>query len=123
MLVEHKKPPGKVLLWPQGTSEAVREYELRLDSEWRFIALDAEVAATRDYPLLGVKVWDAWPDLVGSKVHTEYCAVMKTRIPRLFDNYYEPMQARHRHWVYPLQGGGIMAHIEEFKVAEEEKLG
>lgn len=120
LVASSKKPPGKVLTWPP-CPLAVRRYDLQLDHEWRFVNLDAEVAKTRDFPLLGVRVWDAWPDLMGSRVQIEYQNTMESRIPKLFDNDYAPMGARHQHWVYPVEGG-IAAHIEEFELTGESKL-
>jgi len=114
LVASNKRLPAKVLAFP-ATPLVVRRYEVELDCEWRFVNLDAEVAQKRDYPLLGVSIWDAWPDLIGSKVHLEYQIVMETRKPRLFENIYEPRGVRHQHWVYPVKGG-IVAQLEEFEL-------
>jgi diguanylate cyclase (GGDEF)-like protein/PAS domain S-box-containing protein len=91
-----------------GTLEAMTDAFYTLDQQWRITYLNqaAERLLRRSrQELLGRVVWEAYPDLVGTPFGAHYRAVMETRQPLQFEEYYAPLQVWKDVRVFPTEEG------------------
>jgi diguanylate cyclase (GGDEF)-like protein len=73
--------------------EAISQAYFALDERWRFTYLNgvAESLLGRDRDqLLGVSIWDAFPDAVGTEFEVAYRRVLHDGVPVTFRAYYPP---------------------------------
>ena len=84
------------------------------DAAWRFAYINASAAqlfastgrAVRG-SLIGQRVWDAYPDLVGSDIEREMRRAATARIPVTFEAYYAETGTWSVMSCYPLSDGGL----------------
>ncbi|MXR42288.1 PAS domain-containing protein [Halobaculum sp. WSA2] len=84
-----------------------------VDEEWRFTYLNesgrevireaAEGSIADD--LIGVNIWEAIPDIVGTVFHERYREAMRTQEPVEFDEYYGPLDTWFEVRAYPSESG------------------
>ncbi|TVR21560.1 MAG: PAS domain-containing protein [Anaerolineaceae bacterium] len=82
-----------------------------VDNDWRFVYLNnkAESLLRQDLnSLIGARIWDAFPDAVGTTFHTEYQRVVYTRRSSRFTEYFAPLQTWFEVQADAMQGGLIV---------------
>jgi PAS domain S-box-containing protein len=103
----------------RATTEAVdrvADAVARLDSDWRFRAVDERALELmgRDRPeLLGEAVWDAFPELEGSPFGEAYREAMTSREPRTVEGYFEGLDRWFEADVYPDDDGGLSVYFRD----------
>jgi PAS domain S-box-containing protein len=109
----------------RGLLENIDEGFLVLDSEWRFVYLNAmaeRINGHRREEVLGKNHWDVFPETVGTRVHRELHRVAAEKVKVEFENYYEPWDRWYNIKAYPTAEGGVSFHfrdITEAKRAED----
>lgn len=63
--------------------------------------------------LVGRKIWDLFPEAVGSVVHRELTRAMSERVAVDFEHYYEPWSRWFSDKVYPTADGGIAVYSQD----------
>jgi diguanylate cyclase (GGDEF)-like protein/PAS domain S-box-containing protein len=111
---------GKLL----GMLEAMADTFYTLDREWRFTYLNQAAERLLRRPrqdLLGKVLWDAYPDLVGTRFGAQYEFAMEYRQPVEFEEYYAPLQAWKDVRIFPTEEGlaTYTTEITERKRLEE----
>ena len=86
---------GFVAIDPQGCFSYVNHRAERLMGKKR-------------HTLMGVKVWDAFPELLGSKVYEQYTHVAREREPVEFEEYYGKRQIWLEIRAYPAHDGMVV---------------
>jgi PAS domain S-box-containing protein len=79
-----------------------------LDHEWRYTYANEKVAELAGIPrqqLLGRKIWDVFPDAVGSEFYSRCQRAMEMRQPDHFEVYYEPWRRWLETRIYPTAEG------------------
>lgn len=90
------------------TLESMSDAFFVLDRNWTFRYVNRTAEATLQRPrddLLGRNVWDAFPDAVGGRFHTEYHRALETGEPASFEEYYAPLGAWLAVRAYPSAAG------------------
>ena len=79
-----------------------------LDSEWRFTYLNPQaetiLGCGRD-ELLGKKLWEEFPDAVGTRFYDEYHRAVRDQVPVRFEEVHEPTGRTHEVRAYPVPDG------------------
>lgn len=105
--------------------ELVRQAYLVLDREFRFVYMNGEaeqlMGCDRTAYLERV-VWEAFPDLIGTKLEIEYRKVASERVSSEFEHYYPAWKRWFHLQIDPLEGGIIVAFrdITQQKTLQEE---
>ena len=79
-----------------------------LDHEWRYTYANEKVAELAGVPreqLIGRKIWEVFPDAVGTEFYTRCHRAMEMRQPDQFEVYYEPWQRWLETRIYPTVEG------------------
>jgi PAS domain S-box-containing protein len=88
--------------------ESVTDAFFALDAEWRFRYLNPQaepLLRRRREELLGRRIWDEFPDAVGTIFEEEYRAVVETGAPRTFVTYFAPLEGWFEVNAYPNEDG------------------
>ena len=91
-----------------GTLEAMADAFYTLDRKWRFTYLNkaAERLLRRSrHELLGKVLWEAYPDLVGTRFAAQYALAMERGKPVAFEEYYAPLAAWKDVRIFPTEEG------------------
>jgi PAS domain S-box-containing protein len=79
-----------------------------VDDDWRFTHVNAQAAAlldrTRD-ELLGERVWDAFPEAVGTTFQEQYREALATQESVSFEAFFEPLDTWFEVNAYPSESG------------------
>ena len=79
-----------------------------LDSEWRFTYLNPQaetiLGCGRD-ELLGKKLWEEFPDDVGTRFYDEFHRAVRDQVPVRFEEVHEPTGRTHEVRAYPVPDG------------------
>ncbi len=108
--------------------ESITDAFYALDSEWRFIYMNAEaerVSAVSRGELLGKSHWEIFPALSSTIVEVEFQRAVAEQISVEFEHYYEPSKKWFGTRAYPSRDGGLSIYfrdITERKVAENAAL-
>ena len=71
---------------------------------------------------LGKRLWELYPEVVGSVVESGYRRAMEQRIPVEFEYYFEPWGRWYRHRAYPQPGEGLAVYVQDSgRTAEKRK--
>jgi PAS domain S-box-containing protein len=90
--------------------ESISDAFIALDRDWRFTYFNAaaeRLNGTRRDKVLGRNHWEVYPEAIGTQVEEKFRAVMQTRRPVRFENFYEPWQRWFEIHAYPIASGGI----------------
>ena len=108
--------------------ESVEEAFAHLDQEYRFTYVNSRAARIGGYipesELLGRKIWEVYPALVGTDTERYFHQVMQTRQPIVYETYYPDINCWYDIRVYPVEDGGItifLTDIGERKALEYER--
>jgi PAS domain S-box-containing protein len=96
--------------------ESISDGFIGLDTEWRFIYLNAaseHILGISRGDILGKSFWDWFPEVKGTLVETQYRRAMSERISTHFDNYYVPWQRWFENRVYPSKDGGLSIFYQD----------
>ena len=88
--------------------ESVTDAFFALDEDWRFRYLNPQaepLLRRRRDELLGRRIWDEFPEAVGTVFETEYRAVVETGLPRTFETYFAPLEGWFEVNAHPNDGG------------------
>ncbi len=91
-----------------GTLEAMADAFYTLDRQWRFTYLNEATERLLRRPrqdLLGKVLWDAYPDLVGTRFGAQYEFAMARRQPVAFEEYYAPLEVWKDVRIFPTDEG------------------
>jgi two-component system CheB/CheR fusion protein len=103
------------------TLESISDGFFAVDSEWRFVYVNASaerILGIRRDEVLGLSHWEVFPLTVGSRLEQEYRAAAAGDV-RDFENYYEPWQRWFRNRCFPRDGGGMSVYFRD--VTAEKK--
>jgi signal transduction histidine kinase len=103
------------------TLESMSDAFQTLDSEWRFTYLNLQCEAILDRrreDLLGKKVWDEFPEAVGTRFYDEYHRAVREQTPVRFEEFYEPLGRTLQIRAYPITTGLAVYFID----VTEERL-
>jgi PAS domain S-box-containing protein len=109
-----------------GILESVTDAFFSVGAEWRFTYLNprAELLLRRGKSeLLGRDLWEAFPEALGSRFEKEYRRVVTEGTPRVFEEYFGPLDSWLEVHAYPADTGGIHVYfrdISERKARERE---
>ncbi len=76
------------------TLESLGDAFFTIDTDWRFTYVNAEAERLLRQPrdsLLGVEMWEAFPDLVCSGAQYHYQRAMREQVAVQFEEYYSPL--------------------------------
>jgi signal transduction histidine kinase len=95
---------------PQGPAvlERMTDAFFGLDDEWRFTYLNEQAGELIDVDpdaVHGERIWDEFPEAVGTQFEYEYRAAMLTQEPVSFDSYYPPLETWFEVNAYPAPDG------------------
>lgn len=97
------------------TLESMSDAFQTLDSEWRFTYLNPQCEAILDRrreDLLGKKVWDEFPEAVGTRFYDEYHRAVREQTPVRFEEFYEPLGRTLQIRAYPITTGLAVYFID-----------
>lgn len=96
--------------------ERITDGYLALDREWRIVDVNARGAAFVDRPreeLIGAHLWEAFPELVGSRAYTELYRAVADGVPVRFATESLVRPGRHLEvQAYP-SPGGLSVHFQD----------
>ncbi len=76
-----------------GVLESITEAFVSLDRDFHYVYInpsaERNLGRTAD-ELRGKRVWDVFPDILGTRFEREYRSAMKTRCETVFEEYYQP---------------------------------
>ena len=90
------------------TLESMSDAFFMLDPDWRLTYLNPQAEAIlerRREDLLGKKMWDEFPEGVGSRFDEEYRRALREQVPVRFADHYEPLGRTLEIRAYPVTGG------------------
>ncbi|MFW5969048.1 MAG: EAL and GGDEF domain-containing protein [Halofilum sp. (in: g-proteobacteria)] len=90
------------------TLESITDAFYTLDPDWRFSYVNHEaeraLGQSRD-SLLGTVIWQALPDLHGSRFETECRRAARERVSVQLEHFREPVERWHEYHIYPSEEG------------------
>jgi diguanylate cyclase (GGDEF)-like protein/PAS domain S-box-containing protein len=104
------------------TLESMTDAFYTLDQEWRFTYLNTEAERLLQRPrreLIGQVLWQAFPELVGSRFETEYRQAVALHRPAAFEEFYPPAQTWKERRVFP-SGEGLAVYFTD--ISERKRL-
>lgn len=108
--------------------ESVEEAFAHLDSAWRFTYVNSRAASIGGYipeeKLLGRRIWDVYPQLLGTATEPNLHQVMETRQPVTYEIYYPDIHTWYDIRAYPTDDGGITVFLTDItgrKALEQER--
>jgi diguanylate cyclase (GGDEF)-like protein/PAS domain S-box-containing protein len=90
------------------TLESMTDAFYMLDNDWRFTYLNSEaerLLQQRRDELLGKVLWEAFPDLIGTRFETQYRQAMAQHRPAAFEELYVPFNAWKELRIFPSREG------------------
>ncbi|HCY40529.1 MAG TPA: hypothetical protein DHV48_04125 [Prolixibacteraceae bacterium] len=96
-----------------------------LDRDWKYTFVNEKLAQNvgkKREELLGLNIWEVFPDAIGTPVHKAYLLAMKEQVPIDLEHFYTPLGKWFQHRFYPSPDGlSIFSKdITESKLAEEK---
>jgi len=88
--------------------ESIADGCFSLDRDWRFTYINARGAAwleRRAHDLIGKRIWDQFPDLIGSPFHQAYQRALEKRELTTVESYYAPLGIWLEARAYPTRDG------------------
>ena len=96
--------------------ESIAEGFVAVDAAWRFVYVNRAAEAIFKKPrehFIGVSLWDAFPEAVGSAFEAPYRRAMRERVPVRVDAAYEPLKGWFEVHVHPISGGGLSFYFRD----------
>jgi PAS domain S-box-containing protein len=86
-----------------------------LDRDYRITYMNAaalQLAALSGKPHMGARIWDLYPELIGSEVDSNLRRVMEARVPAEFEQFFPSPgnETWFQFYVYPQPGEGIILY-------------
>jgi two-component system sensor histidine kinase UhpB len=88
---------------------------LAVDKEWRYVYLNetaAKLTNRKASSLIGLNMWEEYPDDVGSDFHKALQRAMKTQEYVFLESYYAPVDAWFENHIYP-SPNGLSVHFRD----------
>lgn len=88
--------------------ESITDAFIALDDEWRFSYVNAQAESLLERSreqLVGQKVWDEFPGVIGSRFHEKYQAAVEEGATVEFVEYYPPLNRWFEVKAFPFEGG------------------
>jgi diguanylate cyclase (GGDEF)-like protein/PAS domain S-box-containing protein len=104
------------------TLESMGEAFYTLDKDWRFTYLNHEAERLLRHPreaLLGKRVWEAFPDLLGTRFESEFRQAVATGCPASFKELYVPFNAWEEMRLFP-SAEGLAVYFTD--ISERKRL-
>ncbi|MCU1676040.1 MAG: Serine phosphatase RsbU, regulator of sigma subunit [Frankiales bacterium] len=107
--------------------ETMSDAFLRVDRDWRFTYVNTQaerVLFRGRNELLGVKIWDAFPEGAGSRFDQEYAAAIASGQPVAFEEFFPPLEKWFEVRAMPDPGGlSVFFHdVTSRRRAEEQRI-
>jgi PAS domain S-box-containing protein len=107
--------------------ERITDGFVAIDHDWRYIYVNhqaEQLTGIKREDLLGKRVWDVYPEAVGTLFYQKYHEAMRTQQSLSFEDYYPPGQRWYTLHLYPSPEGLsiIYSDITERKRAEQQLL-
>lgn len=90
------------------TLESITDGFYTLDAQWRLTYFNAEAERLMRTPrgdVLGTCIWDAFPDLSGTRLESEYRCALDEQVTRQFETYSRALDTWFEIHVYPAADG------------------
>lgn len=90
------------------TLEHISDAFLTLDSNWCFVYLNAQAERLlnkKRQQLIGVNIWQAFPEARGSTFEQQYSVAMRDKVTSRFTEFYPPLNTWFEVSVYPASDG------------------
>ena len=90
------------------TLESISDAFFTVDEAWRFTYVNQQAAQLLKHPreaLLGVVLWERFPEAVGTPFHAQYTRAMRDRCEVEFEAYYAPYENWFAVKAYPVPDG------------------
>jgi PAS domain S-box-containing protein len=88
--------------------ERIGDAYMTFDTDWRYTYVNRKAAELARMPagdLLGRRVWDVFPEAIGTAFYTELKRAMSEQKPVEFENYFPPFNIWFENSVYPSSSG------------------
>jgi PAS domain S-box-containing protein len=101
------------------TLDSITDIFVAIDREWRLEYLNPLARATfralgKDPDqLIGKVLWEEFPNIVGTKLHTETQRAVRERQPVEFEEFYPAWQRWFRVHAYPTPEGGVATFVQD----------
>ncbi|MFL5814098.1 MAG: ATP-binding protein [Bdellovibrionia bacterium] len=107
--------------------DSMRDGFVALDSEWRFTFLNRSALQTARRvrniePLIGRLLWDAFPELRGTKHELNFRKSMEERVPTSYEVQNEATGVWSEVSTYPSEEGGITIYFSDTTTRKESEL-
>lgn len=107
------------------TLENIGDAFITVDRDWRFTYLNGRAVVLlrkSKEELLGQKLFDVFPDAIGTLFEEQYIAAMTTGVTVRFEHFYPPLEAMFRIHAHPTQDGLAIyfADISEERRRDEQ---
>ena len=82
-----------------------------LDRDWRYVYVNDTAAAHAQMPahrMIGLSIWEMYPDAVGGTFHQHACRAVETQTPQQFEKYYDRWKCWLETRIYPAQNGVVV---------------
>ena len=96
--------------------ESIAEGFVAVDADWRYTYVNASAEGFYGRPresLLGVSMWDAFPELLGSDFEAAFRAAMQDRVPAKVEAPYDPLGCWFEVSVFPVASGGLSFYFRD----------
>lgn len=97
--------------WATLIVEGIDEALFSVDSNWRLTYLNSKAVALFDRSrdaLLGMVLWDALPNVMGTRVEQLYRRAVAEQVPQHLEDFSHANQAWYDVWAYPIPQGLII---------------
>jgi PAS domain S-box-containing protein len=98
--------------------ESLSEGFVAVDAQWRYTYINAaaeQMLRAKREALLGVSLWDAFPDALGSPFEAPYRRAMEQRVPLRVDAPFDALGVWPEVSVYPVANGGLAFYFRDVK--------
>lgn len=88
--------------------ESITEGFLGLDRDWRYVRVNAQalaVLSVRAEDLLGRRIWDVFPELIGSETQMHFEEAMRSGVAVTYEMYHERQKLWYEARVFPSDEG------------------
>ncbi|CAM4145051.1 PAS domain S-box protein [Flavobacterium antarcticum] len=96
-----------------------------IDNDWKFTYFNKEAETllqVNEKEIIGKKLWDIFPDIVGTRMDEIYHTIAKTNLPETFEFFFTANQKWYEISAYPSAGGIAVyfKNIDERRTATEQ---
>jgi PAS domain S-box-containing protein len=104
--------------------ESITDGFVALDSQWRFIYVNAEAERINGIPReeqLGKNQWELFPATRGTRLEFELRRALAEQVPVQFEYYYEPWDAWFHNKAYPTKDGGLSVFYHDITARKQSE--